>query len=219
MGSSIVKDLPELVENNIISAETATAIERYYAGHKQGGNQFMIYGSLGGVLVGLGIILIFAHNWDDFSRTAKTLLALFPLVLFQGFTLFTIVTQKARIWKEISSTLLFFSVGAALSLISQIYNMPGEESSFILTWVLLCTPLMYIVRSDMPALLHLVFSTIYAVTAGYFEPASPWMYLVLTAAFLPFYIQQLKQGKRSYSVSVFNSLVPLSLTIALGAFI
>lgn len=219
MSSAIMKELPELVENNVISAETAKAIENYYATRRPGGNQMLIFGALGAILVGLGIILIFAHNWDDFSRVTKTLLALFPLVLFQGLTAYSLIKDKPRIWKEVTGTMLFFSVGAAIALISQIYNMPGEESVFMLTWIVLCFPLMYILRSDTLAILHLVYSTFYAVSTGFFEPESPWMYLVFIGGFIPYYVRQLKQGPDSYSASIFNWLVPLSLTISLGAFI
>lgn len=215
----LVKELPELVENNVISAETAKAIENYYATKKGTSNQLLIFGALGAILTGLGIILIFASNWDDFSITVKTVLALLPLVLAQAATAYAVFKNKSRMWKEVSGLLLFFAVGASIALVSQIYNIPGEEASYILTWVILCFPLMYILKSDALAFLHLGFITFYAVVTGYFNPDSPWMYLVLLGGMVPYYITQLKQGPESYSASIFNSLIPLSLLIALGAFI
>lgn len=213
------KELPELVENNVISPETAKAIENYYAAKKGESNQLLIFGGLGAILTGLGIILIFASNWDDFSKNTKTALALLPLVLSQIATGYSVLKDKSRMWKEVSGLLLFFSVGASIALISQIYNLPGEESSYILTWVILCFPLMYILRSDALAFMHLAFITFYAVITGYFNPDRPWMYLVLLAAIVPYYINQLKKGAESYTASIFNSLIPLSLVITLGAFI
>jgi uncharacterized membrane protein len=140
-------------------------------------------------------------------------------VLSQIATGYSVYKDKPRLWKEVSGSLLFFSVGASIALISQIYNMPGEESSFMLTWIILCFPLMYILKSDALAFLHLAFITFYAVVTGYFNPNAPWMYLVLLAGMMPYYIKQLEQGAGSYSASIFNSLIPLSLVIALGAFI
>lgn len=215
----LAKELPELVENNVISVETAKAIENYYATKKGTNNQLLIFGALGAILTGLGIILIFASNWDEFSKPVRTGLALLPLLLSQIATGYAVFRNKSKMWKEVSGLLLFFSVGASVALISQIYNIPGDEASFILTWAILCFPLMYILKSDGLAFLHLVFITMYAVVTGYFQPESPWMYLVLLAAMLPYYIAQLKQGPESYSASIFNTLVPLSLLIALGAFI
>lgn len=215
----LLKDLPELVENNVISAETAKDIEDYYALKKGSSNQLLIFGALGAILTGLGIILIFASNWNDFSKSVKTVLALLPLLLTQAATAYAVFKNKTKMWKEVSGLLLFFSVGASIALISQIYNIPGEEASYILTWVILCSPLMYLLKSDALAFLHLAFITFYAVATGYFNPESPWMYLVLLGAMVPYYINQLKQGPESYSASIFNSLIPLSLLIALGAFI
>ena len=70
---SILKELPELVANKVITLQTAKDIENYYAARKepQDNTQLTIFGSIGGILVGLGIILIFAHNWDTFSRFGK----------------------------------------------------------------------------------------------------------------------------------------------------
>ena len=55
-----MKELPHLVANNVISAQTATDIERYYAGKKDPENNMLltVFGVLGGLLTGLGIILI-----------------------------------------------------------------------------------------------------------------------------------------------------------------
>lgn len=220
MSSAIVKELPELVENNVISAETARAIEHYYATRKaQGNNLLIIFGALGAILVGLGIILIFAHNWDDFSTGTKTFLALFPLIVSQAFTGYSILKDKSSLWKDVSGTLLFFCTGASIALISQVYNIPGDESSYILTWTLVCFPLMYLLKSNTLAILHLVFSTFYAIGTGYFNPNQPWMYLVLMAGFVPFYLRLLKEDPEGYGSYIFNWLVPLSLIISLGAFI
>ena len=61
------RNLNELVAANIISQEIADKIQDYY-NHKKGlsvNRLFVIFGILGGILIGLGIILIIAHNWDN----------------------------------------------------------------------------------------------------------------------------------------------------------
>lgn len=103
-----LKELPELVENNVISAETAKAIENYYALKKGSNNQLLIFGGLGAILTGLGIILIFASNWDDFSQGTKTALALLPLLLSQIATGYSVFKNKPRLWKEVSGLQLYF---------------------------------------------------------------------------------------------------------------
>ncbi|TYA75003.1 DUF2157 domain-containing protein [Seonamhaeicola marinus] len=177
---------------------------------------------LGSVLVGLGIILILAHNWDDFSKTTKTILAFLPLVIGQIISGYSILKNKSKTWKEASGTFLFFAVGSSISLVSQIYNIPGNLSSFLLTWTLLCAPLMYLLRSNMLAILHIVFMTYYAVEYGYnfiSRADTPWFYVLLLVLVLPYYIKLIKSESNSNIASIFNWLLPLSLIIVLGAFV
>jgi len=218
--ASIIKELTELVANNIISPQTARDIEGYYATKKQpqANNLLTIFGSLGAVLVGLGIILIFAHNWDDFSKFTKTTLALLPLIVSQALTAYSIIKEKSTVWKNASGVLVFFSVGAAISLVAQIYNIPGDLGSFLLTWTILCSPLIYILRSNALAVLHIVFATYYATEAGYFNPNQPWGYILLIFLLLPFYLQQLKE-QRNNTTAALNWLLPLSGIIVLGSFL
>ena len=218
---SIIKELPELIAHKVITPETARDIEKYFAQKKQpqGNILLTVFGALGAILVGLGIILIFAHNWDTFPKVVKTMLALLPLFSFQALTAYTIAKNKSHLWKDAAGTLLFFSVGGAMALVAQIYNIPGNLSGFLFMWVLLCSPLMYFLRSNTLALLHIVFSTYYVVETGYFNPDSPWGYLLFIAALLPFYTKKIKQEPDSNTVSIFSWLLPLSLIVSLGSFL
>lgn len=218
--SAILKELPELVANNVISPETAAVIEQYYTARRepQGNRLLTIFGALGGILVGLGIILIFAHNWDDFSKSTKTMLSLFPLVAAQALTFYTLLKNKSMVWRSAAGALLFFAVGAAISLIAQVYNISGNLGDFLFTWILLCTPLIYILRTNVQAVLHIIFATYYAVEAGYFDPERPWGYLLFIAALMPFYIQQVKENRNEGLVAI-SWLLPLSGIISLGGFL
>ena len=224
MNLKLIKELPELIENKVISKEVALSIEQYY--HSKQNNSpnklFMVFGVLGSILVGLGIILILAHNWDDFTRSTKTIFAFLPLLIGQFFVGFSILKKKSATWKEASGTFLFFAVGASISLVAQIYNIPGNMSSFLLTWILLCLPLIYLLKSNSIMILHLVFITWYVCSYGYSfmnYSNSPWLYLALLALSLPHYWQLLKHKLDANITSIINWLVPLSLIITLGAFV
>lgn len=219
--SSILKELPELVANDVITSQTAKDIEKYYVSRKQaqgGANTLAIFGSIGAVLVGLGIILIFAHNWDNFSKSVKTLLAFLPLIASQVFAGYCLLKNKSSVWKEAAGTLLFFSVGASIALVAQIYNIQGDLSGFLFTWTLLCLPLMYLFKANTPAFLYLCFCTYYAVETGYFNPHRPWPYLFFIAAFVPYYLNVVKLLPDGRVTRLFHLLFPLSLIIALGSF-
>lgn len=223
MASTVIKHLPELVAHNVITPATAKDIEQYYALKPQPENVSLltIFASLGGILAGLGLILIFAHNWDTFSRTVKTLLALLPLLVFQLSTGYGIIKQKSMRWKSVSGTLLFFSVGASIAMVSQIYNIPGDLDSYLTTWIIVFLPLLYLLRSDTVAFLLLLFSTYYIAETGYYSYShyTRWFYLLFIAAIVPYYVNLIKYRAGSHVTRAFNWLLPLSIIISFGCFI
>ncbi|WP_299366524.1 DUF2157 domain-containing protein [Winogradskyella sp.] len=223
MISKFQKELQTLVNDKIITQDIAEHIDKYYASKEdnKSGRLFTIFGVLGSLLIGMGIILIVAHNWDHFSRSIKTLFAFLPLLIGQSLVGYSVFKAKGKTWREASGTFLFFAVGACIALISQIYNIPGDLSSYLLTWTLLCIPIIYLLRSQAVAILCLVFATYYACNCGYAfttRGQTPWYYLLLFVLVLPHYIQLLKSKPQSNITSVFNWLFPLSLIIVLGAF-
>lgn len=223
MNSKLLKELPELVENEVISQDIASRIEGYYKSKQDSSPNrlFTVFGVLGSLLVGLGIILILAHNWDNFSRAIKTVFAFTPLVIGQLIVGYTILKKKSTTWKEASGVFLFFAVGASIGLISQIYNIPLNLSSYLLTWILLCLPIIYLLKSNNLALLHIVYATYYACEVGYsfIGNNEPWLYLGLLVLIVPFYYSLLKDRPKANFTSIFNWLFPLSLVITLGTFV
>jgi uncharacterized membrane protein len=222
MQSKLTKELPELVEKGVITQDIASKIEDYYKSkHEDSPNRlFTVFGVLGSILIGLGIILIIAHNWDNFPKAVKTGFAFGPLIIGQLLAGYSLLKQKSNTWKEASGVLLFFAVGASMAMVSQIYNIPGDFSSYMLTWVLLCAPLIYLLQSHALALLHLLFATIYACEYGYsYNGNTPWAYLLCIILVLPYYYNLLKHKLEFNITSVFNWLFPLSMVITLGAFI
>lgn len=218
---SIIKDIPELLNAKVITQETADRIQDYYTNKKASSTNrlFIVFGILGAILVGLGIILIIAHNWDELSRTTKTLFAFLPLVVGQALCVYSITKkQNSDAWKESGTAFLFFSVGASISLVSQIYNIPGNLSSYILTWMLLCLPLLYVMKSSIASLLYLIGITYYAAEVGYWSyPSSEsYLYWLLLILALPHYFLLYKKRPKSNFMIFHNWIVPLSIVIALG---
>ena len=221
---SILKDIPELIKAGVISQETADKINDYYTNKSRNSPNrlFIVFGIFGAILVGLGIILLVAHNWDDLSRTTKSFFAFLPLVLAQILCGFVLIKKPGNVaWRESASAFLFFSVGACISLISQIYNIPGDLTSFLLTWMLLCLPLVYLMRSSITSLLYLTGITYYAVKTSYWlflsNPSSEsYLYWLLLLAVLPHYYLLYKKKPESNFMIFHNWLVPLSVIICLG---
>jgi len=215
------KDLFELLTAGIIDQETAETIENYYlakAGPPQS-KLIIVFGILGSLLVGLGIVLILAHNWDQLSRTMKTVFAFLPLVIGQAICGYALFKQKSSlVWCEGGSTFLVMGIGACIALIGQIYNIPGDLSSFLLTWALLTLPIIYVMRSSVASLLYLIGITWFACENGYWGSSTEESYLYwgLLLLALPHYYFLFKNKNESNFFTFHNWFIPLSVIIALG---
>lgn len=219
MSKQFLRDLPELVSHNLISAETAERIRAFYVERQESApnRMLVVFGILGALLTGMGIILIIAHNWDELSKATKIIFALLPLFVGQlacGYTLFKRNVNK--IWKESSATFLFFAIGAAISIVSQVYNIDGRIGDFLFLWMILALPVIYAMASSMASLLYLIGITVYVCDVGYFEYSggNGIAYWPLMLASVPHYFRLSKtQGNffhfHSWSISI-------SLIIALG---
>ena len=156
MSDKITNELQELLNAKVVTAETAEKIRDYFHQKKEENHNRLssVFGILGAILVGLGIILVFAHNWDNLSRLTKIILSFLPLLIGQllcGYSL--LKKSESTVWKETSSVFLFFAIGASISLVAQVYNIPGDINSFIIAWMLLSLPLVYLLQSSIVSLL------------------------------------------------------------------
>lgn len=218
---SLSKDLSELVNSDVITPETADRIQDYYEGKKGTSTNrlFIVFGVIGALLIGLGIISIIAHNWDELSRITKTFFAFFPLVTGQLLCGYVLLKKPhSTAWRESSAILLFFAVGACISLISQIYNIPGNLEPFLLTWMLLCLPLIYIMKSSAVSLLYIAGITYYAGETGYwsYPNSESLMYWLLLLGALPhYYLLYINRPKSNFTI-FHHWFIPLSVVITLG---
>ena len=215
------RDLNELVTANIISQEIADKIQDYYSSKKglSINRLFTVFGILGGILISLGIILIIAHNWDNLARMTKTILAFLPLLFGQMLCGYVIVKKQENItWRESVSAFVFISVGATISLVSQIYNIPGNLSSFLMIWMLLCLPLIYLMKSSITSLLYIIGITYFASETSYWSnPSSEsYIYWILLILCLPYYYLLFKKKPESNFTIFHNYLIPISIVITLG---
>lgn len=216
----ILKDLTELTSAKVISDEVAQDITDYYQSRsgRFSNKLFVVFGILGAVLVGLGIILIVAHNWDDLSKFSKTILAFLPMLLGQVACAYALLKRKDSVaWREGAASFLFFTVGACISLVSQIYHIPGDLGSFMFTWMIMCLPLIYLMRSSMSSILYIAGSVFYAVHNGYSYgfAESYWFWLMLLAV-IPHYYLLFRQREVGNFLTWHNWILPIALIITLG---
>jgi len=220
MSKSFLKDLPELIAANIISADKAKEIENYYNTKEEGSPNRMtvVLGILGALLAGSGIVLLIAHNWDGLSNIVKTVLAFIPLVIGQSLCLYSLSRKSDNVlWKECSAVFLFFAVIACIALISQIFHINGSLHEFLLTVLLLTVPLVYLMPSSSVSLLFIAFTTWYDSDIGYgYNSETPYSYFPLLLLIAPHYWQLLK--KKNNFFYLHNWMLCVSAIVTFGTF-
>src|ERR1044072_9220089 len=162
----LLAELPELVNNNVVTQETADALRQYYAGEVSEPPRrfgFVLSAILGSFLVGAGIVLLVAHNWDFLSRPVRCAIAFTPLVLSHALAVFVLLRRGgSAAWRATAASLNIAPIGTAIALVSQTYQIQGDFARFILVWMLLALPIVY------------VFGTSIGLSA-YFTGATVWV--------------------------------------------
>ena len=151
--------------DGVVDAATVARLRTRYAlavAHETSWGR-VIFGSLGALLVGLGIIALLAANWGDLGRPTRTVIAFAPL----GACAILYVAGYLRGWRArafLEPLGLFWglAIGAGIALLGQTYHLPPDAESFTLVWTLLLIPVCYATRALAPV-------------AGYFAGLLTWV--------------------------------------------
>ena len=220
---SLIQDLTELVNAGIITDEKARQISAYFKNKQDtaasANKQLLIFGILGALLVGIGLMFIIANQWDSLSRSVKTTCAFLLLIVPQLLCLFALVKKADQmVWRESTALLLFFAVGANISLVSQIYHINGDASAFLLTWMLLTAPLIYIMNSSAVSLAFFAGVMFYsfAVRTDATDLWHEMIFWPMLALPLPRYYQQLIKSPDHPLLIMHHWVIPFVLTLTIG---
>lgn len=212
-------ELPKLVEAGVLPKESEERLRAHYGPVKSTSAStiaVVLFGVLGAMLVGSGIILLLAYNWDALGRPARAVLSFLPLVAGQvlvGWTLYR--KQESAAWQEGSGAFLAMAIGASIALVGQTYHIPGNPASFLLSWALLGLPLVYLLRSSMAALLYVIAVTVWTAVAQDQYGHALWYWPLLGAA-LPFAWLQHRGNRHAPGTALVVWSLCLSLCIGLG---
>ena len=133
----------------VVDGTTADALlARYKAAESRIGWGAIVAGSFGALLIGLGVIALFAANWDHLGRDERAIVAIAPLLACGG----AAVVAKARGWRTMAlweplGILWFVSTIAATCLVAQTYNVGGKVPDLVLFVAILTLPVVWITRS------------------------------------------------------------------------
>ena len=212
-------ELPHWVELGALTPEAAERLHAHYGpveSARPARLAVVLFGLFGALLIGSGIILMLAHNWDDLSRPVRAGLSFLPLVLAQGLAGWTLALRSRSLaWREGSASLAFLMIGASISLVAQTYNISGDLPRFLLTWSLLGLPLVYLFDAAVPALLYLWGITEWGCHLRC-ENSFNAGYWILAALLLPLVARWSRAGRYRPRLTLLMWAICISVTVAAG---
>jgi len=210
----LLQELPILENKGILSAESRQRLDDYYSNQVESRVHWaaILCAGLGALLIGGGIILLFAHNWEDLSRTARAMLSFCPLAIAVVLSALAIrrggtgLCESAGIFHSLA-------VGACIALIGQTYHLPSNTPGFLLVWALLVLPLIFLLPSTGAYLFYitLICSWSGAAQDEYGQALGFWLLLIPAVIHV---VRLIRREAHEGLVSLWGLI--LMLPIALG---
>lgn len=204
--------------DSLIGEDLARKLRARYP-HEGGSSRAAMIGLsvLGALLLGGGIILLLAHNWADLSRGMRTMIALAPLIAAQLLAVFGAWVGRTRAgWREGLGVFWTLAIGAAIAMVSQIYHLAGSYDTFMLTWLALALPVVYLLRSSLAAVLYVWGVVGWAAPLSIDEPLRALGYWPLTLAVTPLLLGGSRRNVFTSGLAVLRWMCTASLFIGVG---
>ncbi len=209
------KELPILEYEGVLTSEASRSIRNYYSEKTASGLHWAIiaFAVLGSLLIGAGIILLFAHNWDELGRNIRALLSFAPVIAGSILSVVALARNRGVALRESAGIFHSLAVGASIALIGQTYHISSSAPAFLLTWTLLILPLPFLLNSTGSLLVYLGLICGWSGTAQhhYGQAAGFWLLMLpaigkLSGAF------RAQQHAPETLVSILGVLITLAIS-------
>ena len=224
--SFLLKELGTLQSENIIDAVTAERIAEYYSADTSGfgcraaRSYFLLaLAVVGALLIGGGVILLFAYNWNMLPKYGRVAASFIPWFISVLLGVYVIVWHKDARYREFAAVFSSSSYAVLIALISQIYNINGSLDSFAKLLLFFSLPLVYIFRSRILSALYC--AGLFALNTNvYFETNSDYILkFVYLAAIVPFFYRELFSQKGSGGMLFCTAtFIPITAFMLMGDF-
>ena len=222
----LLAELAELVSGGVISQDAANALRQHYSSIPDEPPRrfgFVLSAILGSLLVGAGIVLLVAHNWDFLSRSIRCAIAFTPLVLSQALGVFVLLRRNgSAAWRESAAILNMAAIGTAIALVSQTYQIQGDFARFILVWMLLALPVVYVFGTGIGLSAYFVGATVWVLSSknhhSFWFGARPddlWVWPLLLLG-IPAFISLWKRNRNGYATLLALASLVFAAAFSLG---
>lgn len=146
----LLREIDEWEKENIIDAYAADRLrERYSAGGKI--TLVTIFSILSSILVGAGVILLFATNWKNIPPAAKGVVSFLPMIAGQTAALFTVIKKyENTVVRECVSILYTAGIFATLAMVGNSFDLVNASENYILICSVMTLPVIYLMSAVAP---------------------------------------------------------------------
>lgn len=220
----LLAELPELVTNGVLSQEAADALRQHYSSQPPDSPRrigFILSAILGSLLIGAGVVLLVAHNWDFLSRPVRCAIAFTPLLLSQALAIFVLLRRKESApWREAAAILNVAAIGTAIALVSQTYQIQGDFARFILVWMVLALPVVYLFRTGVGLSAYFVGVAVWVFSSKHgdffgLHPNDLWAWPLLFLG-VPVFVMLLRQNRNGYATLLATTALAIAAAFSLG---
>jgi len=168
----------------VVSAEQAGRLRQRYEAPASGPPWgLIIFATAGAIVIGLGVILLFAYNWEAIPKFGKLALVFAAIIAAHA----TGIRQLARDgWQpklgEALTALGTMFYGAGIWLVAQVYNIDEHYPNGFLFWALGALAMAWAIRSTANGLLAVVLLAIWGCSETFSFHAPEYASVFLIAA-------------------------------------
>jgi len=189
------QEIKKWQSEGLVSSDQALALTERYPNDGENRWGKIIFSAIGAVILGLGVILFFAYNWDGMHRFLKFTTVLSAIIIAHGLgwylSFFSKHYQKIGESLHLLGTILF---GAGIWLVAQIYHIDEHYPNAILVWSIGALAMAWVRSSSIHALLAMALLGIWSACEVFafsqLTGFAPW---IVAFGVLPFAWQ--KQSK------------------------
>lgn len=171
------------VAQELITREQAESILAQYP-EKQVMPSFQrTFSAVGAVLIGLGLLLVLAHNWDALSRSVRLTSVLVLLVASQIATFGAVKWQRLERYREGLSLVQSLMVGASILLMAETFPLGTDYTPLLGAWMVLILPIAILADTLLPIFLYM--AVFIAWLIGAYQSWYVWLSWPLLFAVIP----------------------------------
>lgn len=214
-------DIEELVSKQVLSPEIAGKISTFYRDKKKKDKLYLRSFSrfIGVFLVSFGLLFFIVEGYGSFLRNTRLFLTLFPLFFAQTLCVFTYwMKRRNTVWSESSVGMLFLTIGLSFFLLGKEYNVSVYPEFCVEIAMVGFLPVVYLMRSHIGAILHVLMITFYVVAPSLWITSSFdvrfSVYWGLLFALIPYY-RFFRGNHPVLATEIFSWILPLSLLFML----